>query len=424
MKKFDPSLFRGKKSVAVKIKYLQGIREIFDWSESKNRYLRRKAGLKYSAIITAFGKQKEKYFDSLEEAKKWRKSGGHDQESKQENSLLFEDLLAKYLSHIKSKVRPNTLKNITNKTLHLKALMKMRVTQITPKTIDSWLERVKKPDYVRLCKSTKITFEREVSLLRSVFKYYSKYLDHTFFNPILERHNEDCIIDVTRYHEAKQKNKSRYMSPKEIKDFLIFLWDWGQEDHSKMLYFALALFQLRTGVRIGEACALSFSDIIHEKDLTKAIIAKTVSWKRGKDTQTSIQNFTKTNEYREVYLSRDLQKILGSLYSKQENQEALIFSRDGIAPISYRSIQYGYDKAFESLGQKWRSSHILRHSFSTEFLRITQNKEALSRLLGHSSMRQTEHYAKITQSTALEGFETYSLHLEENLGISEMRTKI
>ena len=84
--------------------------------------------------------------------------------------------------------------------------------------------------------------------------------------------------------------------------------------------------------------------------------------------------------------------------------KGLVFSEDGLNPAPYRVIQHYYDKAFLSAGLKWRSTHILRHTFATDFLEKTGNKLALQGLLGHSSSRQTDHYAKITDSVIKQKF--------------------
>ena len=91
--------------------------------------------------------------------------------------------------------------------------------------------------------------------------------------------------------------------------------------------------------------------------------------------------------------------------------KGLVFSEDGLNPAPYRVIQHYYDKAFLSAGLKWRSTHILRHTFATDFLEKTGNKLALQGLLGHSSSRQTDHYAKITDSVIKAGVRAYDQKL-------------
>ena len=92
--------------------------------------------------------------------------------------------------------------------------------------------------------------------------------------------------------------------------------------------------------------------------------------------------------------------------------KGLVFSPDGLNPVPYRLVQYHYQAAFRKLGMSWKSTHILRHSYSTDFLERTGNKAALQGQLGHRTSRQTDHYAKITATTQQAGVRAYneSLH--------------
>jgi hypothetical protein len=83
-------------------------------------------------------------------------------------------------------------------------------------------------------------------------------------------------------------------------------------------------------------------------------------------------------------------------------------------PAKYRGIQRHYDKAFIRAGLKWRSTHILRHTFATDFLEKTGNKLALQGQLGHSSSRQTDHYAKITDSIIKAGVKAYNQQIRNS----------
>lgn len=410
--RFDPNIYRNRKTVSVKIDYLQGIRVLYDWSDVKHKYIKRKHGQKYSAILKINGQQKEKYFDTISEAKDWRSKKSILQ-TVQSKDILFESLLAEYYDHLKSRVTSATLKNNKNMSLHLKGLFPIPVKQITPLVIDSFLKRIKTDEHLKLCQSTKISFDRELSLLSRVFNYYIEYFDaREYINPIYKRHKKDSIICPVKYRESKNRNSNRFMSLHEINSFISAMKRASEKDSSKTVYYLCALFQLRTGARIGEVCALSISDITLDNQVSKALIKKGVSWKRGKGTTTVIQNFTKTNVAREVYLTQDLVNELISYIGKDTLRDRLIFSFDGVTPVSYRSIQHYFDKTFKELGYKWKSSHILRHSFATEFLRVTRNQHALSKFLGHSNLKQTQHYAKITNDVVTDGFETFSQHIE------------
>ncbi len=110
-----------------------------------------------------------------------------------------------------------------------------------------------------------------------------------------------------------------------------------------------------------------------------------------------------------------LKEMLSALKMRSDGK-GLVFSEDGINPFSYRSIQHYYNRAFKEAGVKRTSTHILRHTFSTDYLTATKDHLSLSRILGHASTRQTEHYAKITGNLTNHSFLAYQEANSENLG--------
>ena len=50
---------------------------------------------------------------------------------------------------------------------------------------------------------------------------------------------------------------------------------------------------------------------------------------------------------------------------------------------------------------------------ATDFLEKTSNQLALSKILGHKNLKQTEHYAKITSSVTEQGIEVYNKSLDD-----------
>ena len=423
--RFNPKVFKNKKTVTVKIPHYMGIRYLYDWSESKQQYIKRSKGMRYSAIIKLNGKQKEKFFESIEKAKSWRESGGIEA-ALTEKEMFFEDLIKSYFKNIASRINSSTLKTYKNNSKHLAYFDNMVVTKITHKVVDQWLEKVKDEKYVKTCKSYKLSFEKELHLLRQIFNYYIDYHNECFISPMRKKHQKDCIINLQKYQEAKNRNQNRYLRDEEIKQFLGYMKEWSEKEPSKKPYYLLALFQLRTGTRVGEACAVNFNDIRIEDSRPYVNIGKSVQWGRGKGEKTFIQHFTKTVSSRKVLLPDDLMSVLLDLRDDSNEMmiNRLIFSSNG-KPLSYRSIQYHYDQAFIALGLEWRSSHILRHSYSTEYLRITRDQHSLSRILGHTNLRQTEHYAKITDGMTQDSFDQFNNHIKsEHENVIDFKSKL
>ena len=202
------------------------------------------------------------------------------------------------------------------------------------------------------------------------------------------------------------------MSGEEVLRFLEAFECIAESTGKGKLFFYLAFFQLCTGARIGEACAIHWNDV----DLITGHlnISKNVKWGRGKDSETSIKPFTKTGVGRRIPMTKDLRYLLSKM--KQSPSGKLVFSEDGNEPLSYRSVQHYYARAFKAAGISWKGSHVLRHTFSTNYLTATKDYVSLSRFLGHASTRQTEHYAKITGTLTDRSFETFNESAGEMFG--------
>ena len=386
MKEFNPKEFKGKNVVTVKIKNYQGLRYIYDWDKTKKIYRKRTKGKKYCVTKKIRGQQQERYFESFEDAKTWRtdKLGIDTELSKK----TFGDIKNKYFQHIKSQIAHTTFKTYQNNSVHLCFFDEIPLEELTAKLIDQWLEDVKKESYLKKCKTTRLSFEKEIKLLKQIFNYYTEYHEDSFKSPLKRRHAKDCIVSRENYLQAKVRKKQNYMTEKEQELFLAFL-----KNDPREAYYILALLQLHSGLRIGEAASLFWEDIDWQKG--KASICKNVQFAKGKNEESKIKWGTKTYESRWVPLSNLALEALNELYSKSTHKQGLVLSSH-FKPLQYKSIQNSFDRAFKALKMPYRGTHILRHSFSTRFQMLTQDQFSLSKILGHSSTKQTEHYAKIT----------------------------
>jgi integrase len=415
MKKvFNPNQFTGKNTEYAKLDKYHGICSIWDWNEVKKRYEKREFGLKYYAYKKAGGIQKSKCFESFDLARKWRESSNVFFDETHDVDMLFRDVLKRYFAHIQSRIKESTFQTYENQCKHLEFFHALPMSQINSRAVDVWLERVKKPEYVSLQHRTRLSYENELSLLRQIFTYYSEYLCDSFQMPLKKRHIEDSIINRVRFLEAKAKNKAKFIPPEDYNRFLVALRERASKNPKYFVFYALALLQLRTGCRVGEACALSYKDIDFEN--RKVTISKTVHWARKKGSETKISSSTKTGEAREVSASFDLLAVFDELKMIQQRSVGLIFSENGFSPITYRNVQAQFNVAFKMASLTWSSTHILRHSFATHFLEVTQNQHALKSQLGHKNIGQTDHYSKTTAKLAESGYRLFEKKLtDENL---------
>jgi len=224
--------------------------------------------------------------------------------------------------------------------------------------------------------------------------------------PIKKRHRADCIVDRVKYEVAQAKNKRKFLPRSVVIQFLNAL-----KGSADPLYYEVALFQLGTGTRIGEACAMDWSDVNFESGT--AYIHSNVCWSRLKGRPTFISPLTKTSEARLVSIPQAVLHQLKQLSLRSGRAKGLVFSHDGFKPLEYRSIQYHYDRILKGIGSEWRGTHIMRHSFSTDYLEKTKNPKALQGQLGHRTAEQTSHYAKITDMMKQDGMADYDKSFSE-----------
>lgn len=154
------------------------------------------------------------------------------------------------------------------------------------------------------------------------------------------------------------------------------------------------LLGLYAGLRIGEICALQWTDIDFKQETIS--IKKTVQRLKSEN-----DNSTKTelmllspktvSSYRYVIIPKFLNEYLNkySLYWKiedtEQNNYLLSNSSEIIEP---RTIQRRFEKICEELGFK-SNFHALRHTYATNCIKLGIDVKTVSEMLGHSNVSTT-----------------------------------
>ncbi len=415
-KKFDPKVWKNKNAVYVAIPNASGIYSTWDWNKKLKKYCKRTKGNKFYVVKRVNGRQLTRCFEKYVDAQKWKEEKSFSYDVLDEN-LTFEEVKERYLRKKESEVRVATQEYNYSKARHLRFFHPMPIKSITPKTVDAWLEFVKRPAYLATQHKTRVTYRHELSLLRQVLDYYGEYIcdDTSYALPVKKRHNRDCIVDRQKWEMNKTKHRTKFLTQEQVFGFLNYLKEISSNSKLDEIAYVLGLFQLRTGTRIGEACAVDWKDL----DLSNgsAFIHRNVVWSRKKGRKTFINNQTKTGDDRLVYFPQDLAQELKAWSLKSGRSKGLVFSENGFEPLKRRAVQYRYDRALKAIGAEWRGTHIMRHTFSTDFLEKTENPKALQGLLGHRHAVQTSHYAKITENLKIKGMDDYQKSLAKVLKI-------
>ena len=160
----------------------------------------------------------------------------------------------------------------------------------------------------------------------------------------------------------------------------------GELDTSK-LGILLCLY---TGLRIGEVCALRWSDV----DLSGGLI-------HVRQTVQRLQDMKPTSERKTTLMcglpksecslrSLPIPPCLGEiLHIFRGKPDAFVLTNQTEKPMEPRTYQYRFKRYIADAGIPDANFHVLRHTFGTRFIELGGDPKALSELLGHASVEIT-----------------------------------
>lgn len=220
---------------------------------------------------------------------------------------------------------------------------------------------------------------------RRVLKFYWSILNTTLeYAYKKDLISENPMLKVEFIEPEQQKKKKKVMPiAKDDLDVLFAYIDL-------IKYLFLAKLLLYTGMRVGEAQAITWDDI----DYKKKIIVINKSYKRHGETGT-----TKTKRSRIVilhnaimelleeikYFQEDCKKKFGATY---QDNNSIICNEDG-SYMKYSAIRSYFRRLDKKINAKIRT-HRFRHTFaSTLILKEGLNPKVVQKLLGHQKISTT-----------------------------------
>lgn len=161
-----------------------------------------------------------------------------------------------------------------------------------------------------------------------------------------------------------------------------------EELQSVLGYKLAVLLCLFTGLRIGEICALKWSDIDFKNKTL--FIKRTVQrlYVNGCHTKTALVETEPKSikSKREIPLQDTIIKLLISF----QNNKEYIFGGD--KPMEPRTMQYHYKKILKEADVSYKNFHTLRHTYATNCIEGGTDVKSLSEMLGHSNIQITMNY--------------------------------
>lgn len=184
-------------------------------------------------------------------------------------------------------------------------------------------------------------------------------------------HTEHGYIDFSMKFLRVQSQVMRSLSDTEIK----LLMSWRPKTNCDKRLKVLTMMLLDTGLRIDEALTLTKARIDFDNLLIRVI--------------------GKGNKERVIPFSLELRKVLYKFINGHDFD--LVFCTVHGKKVTYCNALRDFTRMTDSLGIKIENSafHCLRRTFATNFIRNGGNPFVLQRLLGHTSISQTQTYVRL-----------------------------
>lgn len=146
------------------------------------------------------------------------------------------------------------------------------------------------------------------------------------------------------------------------------------------------LVSLCTGMRIGEVCALMWSDIDFSQRIIRVMrtVGRVYNYLE-KNTQQVISEPKTVNAYREIPISKPLYQALKTV-RKVSVYNSVVGRKGGVEPRAYREY---FHRLLKRLEIPKIVFHGLRHTFATRCIESKCDYKTLSTILGHSNVATT-----------------------------------
>lgn len=209
---------------------------------------------------------------------------------------------------------------------------------------------------------------KTVSDILAVLKSALKYAGRTYALP-------PGLLDVTLPSHK----------PKRVQTFGV----WETDRMTKILSrqpditSVCLLLCLNSGLRLGELCALRWSDFNCLEQILS--VRRTVQRMHG---ELVVQTPKTAASERQIPIPKEILQLLWP-YRKHAEADAYILTGRTDKPLEPRTMQYRFAALLKKNDLPVRNFHVLRHSFATRCVEQGMDAKTLSEILGHSNVRTT-----------------------------------
>ena len=226
---------------------------------------------------------------------------------------------------------------------------------------------------------------------------YKYYLHKLFDYAVKHSYTKDNPVDNVKIDYKAPANgqqiKDKFLEADELKAVLKYLYN------NTRIYGELCEWLYLTGLRFGEAAALSFDDVYQKDNHWFVDITGTLEYKRIKIKEQKKSAAPKTSSsVRSVVLPKKAVQIYLDL-KKKSNGKGFIFATENGTPIQTASVNTVLRSAKKKLKlNKPLSTHVFRHTHISKMAELGIPLYVIQQRVGHSSSKITSQiYLHVTQ---------------------------
>lgn len=284
--------------------------------------------------------------------------------SKSTIKLTVSELAAEWLLSVQNRVKESTLANYR---------LKLKKHIIPAFGYECYFELGSKDIYgfinEKIAAGLSVRYVSDILvLMKSLFKYASREygVKNVFDGITMPKKQQKEVRILTKDEERRLK---RYIS-----------------ESPSLVGMGIAL-TMYTGLRIGELCAMQWSDIdLESRTLT---VRKTIQRIQNNDgsgkTKLVITEPKSTRSRRTIPIP---ECMIGMLCRFKADDSSFLLTGCE-KPMEPRALQYRFSRLLKKLGLPHIHYHALRHRFSTSAIELGFDVKTLSEILGHSSVELT-----------------------------------
>jgi site-specific recombinase XerD len=271
--------------------------------------------------------------------------------------MVITDSIVNFRRFLKRRnLSPHTIKNYLNSLRQFVLCLGVPIEQVTHKEVSAYI------DHLMAKGLNPETINSQLNRIRQFYRYLQDQEQLGLVNPVKSSHRLRVPKPLPKHLQDGQA-KAFLDVPKRPRDQAMFL------------------LMLRCGLRVEEVANLTL-DVIEFK--RRRIWVQDGKW--GKD--------------RVVYVSNDAMKaLIEYLKIRPESETPKVFLVEKGTykgqPISIRGIQKRMEYYAKKSGLEV-SCHQMRHTMATQMLNAGAELVTIQDLLGHSSIRTTQRYSKVS----------------------------